>query len=73
MLVRVAEAADTRIRSIRTRCQQRGVEYFSAFDGIEQAYKAGQPVFFDNDMHFTPEGQRVCRDRGDFRTCRALS
>jgi hypothetical protein len=26
MLVRVAEAADTRIRSIRTRCQQRGVE-----------------------------------------------
>jgi lysophospholipase L1-like esterase len=40
-------------------CQARGVEYYSAFDAIRQAFLAGQPVFFAKDMHFTPEGQRI--------------
>jgi lysophospholipase L1-like esterase len=40
-------------------CRDSGVEYYSAFDGIRQAFESGQPVFFEDDMHFTPEGQRL--------------
>jgi len=45
--------------SLERLCQDQVVEYYSAFDGIRSAVDAGQPVFFDNDMHFRPEGQRI--------------
>src|SRR5262249_5786461 len=43
-------------------CQDQGVEFYSAFEGIRSAVAAGQEVFFDNDMHFRPEGQRIWGD-----------
>lgn len=46
--------------SLERLCRERGVEFYSAFDGIRAAVDAGQqPVFWETDMHFTPEGQRI--------------
>jgi lysophospholipase L1-like esterase len=46
-------------RRLEQFCYTHGAEYYSAFEGIREAVSAGQPVFFENDMHFTPEGQLV--------------
>jgi lysophospholipase L1-like esterase len=40
-------------------CNAHGVDFYSAFDGIARAFHAGKPVYWDNDIHFTPTGQRI--------------
>jgi hypothetical protein len=40
-------------------CDEDGVDFFSAYDSISQAYAAGQPIYWDDDIHFTPVGQRI--------------
>jgi hypothetical protein len=40
-------------------CHQEGAGFYSAFDAIAQAFRAGQPVYLEGDMHFSPHGQAV--------------
>jgi hypothetical protein len=40
-------------------CRQSGVNFFSAFDGIANAYRANPSLYWKAEMHFTPAGQRV--------------
>ena len=47
-------------RRVEALCRELGVDYFSAFEGIAQAFHAGQHVYWGElDMHFTPDGQRL--------------
>ena len=46
-------------RRVEQYCRERGIEFFSAFDGIARAFRVGRRLYWDTDMHFTPEGQRT--------------
>lgn len=49
-------------------CRKNGVHFFSAFDGIANAYRTDRSVYLDGNMHFSPAGQRIWADlvTGDY-------
>lgn len=49
-------------RRIEQLCRERGVDFFSAYDGLAQAFSEGQPLYREKDIHFTNLGQRVWGD-----------
>jgi hypothetical protein len=45
---------------IRDLCSRRGVPFYSPFDVMEQAFRTGQRLFFeDNIHHYSPIGERI--------------
>jgi lysophospholipase L1-like esterase len=43
-------------------CREREVGFFSAYEGMAQAFQQGQPIFREKDIHYTNLGQRVWGD-----------
>jgi lysophospholipase L1-like esterase len=43
-------------------CQKHGLNFFSAFDGLSQAFNQGQAIYREKDIHFTGLGQQVWGD-----------
>lgn len=46
-------------RRIQELCDKEHVPFHSAYDDIAAAYRVGQPLYWESDVHFTPVGQRV--------------
>lgn len=46
-------------RHIQDLARERGVDFYSAYEGIARALHNGEPVYWENDFHFTPVGQRI--------------
>jgi hypothetical protein len=44
---------------VKALCDAANVEFYSAFDGIAEACKRGEPIYREGDIHFTPAGQRL--------------
>ena len=49
-------------RRIEDLCGRQGVAYWSAFEPVAEAFRRGERVYWEGDMHFTPIGQRVWAD-----------
>lgn len=49
-------------KRVRELAIARGAAFFSAHDGIAKAFAAGQVLYWTDDMHFTPLGQRTWAD-----------
>lgn len=43
-------------------CQRLGVSMWDSTPALRDAWDAGRPIYFDINMHFTPEGNRVMAD-----------
>ncbi len=43
-------------------CNRMQVPYFSAYDGIAAAFQRDNTIYWRDDMHFTPTGQRIWAD-----------
>jgi hypothetical protein len=46
-------------RRIEALCAREGVAYYSPFEGIARAVRAGEPLYILDEFHFTPEGQQL--------------
>ncbi len=49
-------------RRVEQLCRAREVDFYSAYDGLAQAFNEGQPLYREKDIHFTNQGQRVWGD-----------
>jgi len=48
--------------NIQKLCADENVLFFSAFNGIQEAFLENPEIYWQQDMHFTPEGQRIWAD-----------
>ncbi len=49
-------------RRVEQLCRERGVSFFSAYDGLSRAFNEGQAIYREKDIHFTNHGQRIWSD-----------
>lgn len=49
-------------KRIEAQCGEHGVPFFSAYDALRAAKDGGRPLYWRDDMHMTPHGQRIWAD-----------